>query len=275
MCHTPGSLRNWSESPVRPEPAQRVLLLGDPVAESLSPVFQNAAFAAANIACHYDVRSVDVRALHEVLEEIRTDGDILGANVTIPHKEAVLRSLDALDPLAEHVGAVNTISRDGRLLKGWNTDVEGFSRALGELGFDPRGRSAVIAGAGGAARAVVAALQPEASALWVVSRNLDRARRLCHDLGVKSGGPRPLDELRSLAARADLLVNATPVDAFPPDWVTGRQMLFDLRTRQSPAGRLMLLHQGAAAFQIWTGRPAPMEAMRAALDQAFPVVARG
>jgi len=260
---------------VRPEPVHRVLLLGDPVGESLSPLFQNAAFAAANIPCRYEVRSVDAAGLEDAIEGIRLDSGILGANVTIPHKEAVLRSLDAVEPIAERVGAVNTISRDGRLLKGWNTDVEGFSKALGELGFDPRGRSAVIVGAGGAARAVVAALQPLASGLWVLSRNIDRASRLCRDLGVGSGGPRRLDELHALATRADLLVNATPVDAIPPGWAEDGRLLFDLRTRQSPAGRLMLLHQGAAAFQIWTGRPAPVEAMRAALDQAFPMVARG
>ena len=258
-----------------PEPVQRVLLLGDPVRESLSPLFQNAAFAAANIPCRYEVRSVDAEGLEDSIEEIRRDPGILGANVTIPHKEAVLRSLDAIDPVAERVGAVNTINRDGPRLKGWNTDIEGFLKALGELGFAPRGKAAVVVGAGGAARAVVAALQPVASAVWVVSRRVDRASRLCRDLGVTSGGPRRLDELQALAARADLLVNATPVDAIPRGWADGGRLLFDLRTRQSPAGRLMLLHQGAAAFQIWTGRPAPVETMRAALDRVFPLVARG
>src|SRR5436190_19787281 len=109
-----------------------VLLLGEPVTRSLSPGMQNVAFAALGIDCQYMPREVDRAGLAGVIDELRADEHILGANVTIPHKESVIAYLDELDPQAARIGAVNTISRQGSTLKGWNTDVEGFQRALAE-----------------------------------------------------------------------------------------------------------------------------------------------
>src|SRR3982074_3579692 len=146
--------------------ANSVLLLGDPVSRSLSPVMQNAAFAALGIDCFYDLREVSRADLAGALAELRGDPRSLGANVTIPHKESVIAFLDELDAQAARIGAVNTISRQGRGLKGWNTDVEGFRRALAEGGGSYR-RVAII-GAGGAARAVAAALQ-SAAEVWVIA----------------------------------------------------------------------------------------------------------
>ena len=103
----------------------RVLLLGDPVSRSLSPVMQNAAFQALGIDCQYVLRELKPAELAESMAELRADERILGANVTIPHKQSVIAFLDALDPLAARIGAVNTISRHGATLKGWNTDVDG------------------------------------------------------------------------------------------------------------------------------------------------------
>jgi shikimate dehydrogenase len=124
-----------------------------------------------------------------------------------------------------------------------------------------------IIGAGGAARAVAAALQPAAE-IWVIARNLDQARRLCRDLEITRGGPVEMDQMQQTVARAQLVVNATPTDLPPPSWLREDQRLFDLRSRRSPEGRAMLLHQGAASFEIWTGRKAPLDVMRAALDGA-------
>ena len=242
-----------------------VLLLGDPVSRSLSPVMQNAAFAALGIDCQYLLREVSAAELAAAMADLRVDERILGANVTIPHKESVLAFLDDLDPLAARIGAVNTISREGTRLKGWNTDVEGFRHALAEMGGD-YDRVAII-GAGGAARAVAAALQPAAE-IWVIARNLDQARRLCRDLEITRGGPVEVDHMEQAVARAQLVVNATPADLPPPAWRRGDQRLFDLRSRRSPEGRAMLLHQGAASFEIWTGSKAPLDVMRAALDGA-------
>jgi shikimate dehydrogenase len=246
-------------------PDARVLLLGDPVSASLSPVMQNAAFEALGIDCQYVIREVSRADLGGVIAEMRGDNRILGANVTIPHKESIMAFLDELDPLAARIGAVNTISRQGGAkLKGWNTDVEGFRRALPD-GVGGYQRAAVI-GAGGAARAVAAALQATAE-VWVVARNLEQAQRLCRDLEIVRGGPIQMDRMQETVAGTDLVVNATPSDLPPPSWLRPEQRLFDLRSRRSAQGRAMLLHQGAASFEIWTGRMAPIDAMRAALDR--------
>ena len=253
----------------------RVLLLGDPVSRSLSPGMQNAAFEALGIDCRYVLCEVNRAGLAGAMGELRGDERILGANVTIPHKESVIPYLDDLDAQAARIGAVNTISRQGARLKGWNTDVEGFQRALEEQftssargGGQGGGYSHVaIIGAGGAARAVAAALQP-AVEVWVVTRNAEQARRLCHDLAIVRAGPIEMDHLQEAVAKAQLVVNATPADLPPASWLRRDQVLFDLRSRRSAEGRAMLLHQGAASFEIWTGRKAPIDVMRAALDRA-------
>jgi shikimate dehydrogenase len=253
-----------------------VLLLGNPVSRSLSPLMQNAAFAALGIDCRYEIREVDRSGLAEAIAEIRADERILGANVTIPHKEAVIPLLDDLDPESTRIGAVNTISRHSSRLKGSNTDVVGFQRALEEQFPSPaRGggqgggyRRVAIIGAGGAARAVAAALQSTAEEVWVIARNLEQAQLLCADLGINRGGPVDMDRMQETVARVDLVVNATPADLPPERWLRPGQHHFDLGSRRSVEGRAMLLHQGAASFEIWTRRPAPIEVMRAALDRA-------
>jgi shikimate dehydrogenase len=240
-----------------------VLLFGSPVSRSLSPAMQNAAFAALGIDCRYEPREVSAEDLAAAVAELRPDERILGANVTIPHKESVLALLDDLDPLAARIGAVNTITRQGARLKGWNTDVAGFLGALGES--FPAPRRVAVVGAGGAARAVAAALQPTVDQVWIIARNLEQARRLTADLGIDRGGPVDMDHMQETVARVDLVINATPADLPPAGWLRPGQHLFDLRSRRSVEGRAMLLHQGAAAFELWTGRPAPIDVMRAAL----------
>jgi len=206
-----------------------VFLLGDPVTRSLSPGMQNAAFAALGIDCQYMPREVDRAGLAGVIDELRADEHILGANVTIPHKESVIAYLDELDPQAARIGAVNTISRQGSTLKGWNTDVEGFQRALAEqsgkspspLAGEGRGggyRAAAIIGAGGAARAVAAALQPAAE-VWVIARNLEQARRLCRDLEIERGGPVEMNQRDARRPPARVLATTRPAplrSAQPP-----------------------------------------------------------
>ena len=246
-------------------PDARVLLLGDPVSRSLSPGMQNAAFEALGIDCQYVLREVSRADLAGAMAQMRADERILGANITIPHKEAVIAFVDDLDPQAAQIGAVNTISRAGSRLKGWNTDVEGFRRAL-EEGAGGYRRAAII-GAGGAARAVAAALQPIAE-IWVIARNIEPAQRLCRELGIVHGGSVGMNRLQETVAKADLVVNATPADLPPPEWLRPEQRLFDLRSRRSAEGRSMLLYQGAASFEIWTGRRAPIDVMRAALERA-------
>jgi shikimate dehydrogenase len=259
------------------------------VGHSLSAAFQNAGFLAAGIDAVYEARRVTSAELPQVLAEMRQDPDLLGANVTIPHKMAVAPLLDGLGPDAQQLRAVNTISHRGEVLVGWNTDRTGFAQALVDADYDPSRRATLVLGAGGAARAVVDVLRATASRVWVAARNLEQARRLCRDLSVEAGGPTPLGSLKLVVSRVDLIVNATPVGLdghsliFPADWLSPDHFVVDLlynppltplveatRARGGRAinGLTMLLYQGLASFEIWTGQAAPDAAMRTALERA-------
>src|SRR2546428_11961074 len=135
----------------------RVLLLGDPVAHSLSPAMHNAAFRALGIDAVYEARRVTSAELGATVQELHRE-PYLGANVTIPHKEAVLGLVDEYSELVARIGAANTLVRQGGRVPAENTDGPGFRIALAESGVDPRGRRALILGAGGAARAVASVL---------------------------------------------------------------------------------------------------------------------
>jgi len=249
-----------------------VLLLGDPVSRSLSPAMQNAAFEALGIDCHYVLHQVDRAGLADAIGELRQDDRILGANVTIPHKESVIPLLDEIDPTAARVGAVNTISRVGRRLRGSNTDVIGFRRAIDDCGYQVAAKAVAVIGAGGAARAVVAALQSLTGRIWVIARNADQARDLSHDLQLDPSAAVGIERGREVIAQADLVINATPADVVEGAGLRPDQQFFDVRSRRSAEGRAMLLHQGAASFEIWTGRAAPLDIMRAALAHAAEAV---
>jgi shikimate dehydrogenase len=202
---------------------------------------------------------------------------------------AASRLLDGLGPEAQVIKAVNTISHKAGALIGWNTDRSGFAQALEDAGFQAKGRSVLVLGAGGAARASVDALRETATRIWVTSPDLDEARGVCRDLDVTSGGPAPLGSLSLLVKKAELIVNATPVGSdgesvlFPVEWITPGHFVFDLiyqppvtpllrGAREQGArainGLTMLLFEGLAAFEIWTGQTPPEAAMRAALERA-------
>lgn len=268
---------------------QRILLYGDPVAHSLSPSFQQAALDQLAIPARYLARRVESAQLSAELAELRADPAILGANVTVPHKQAVVPLVDDLDAAAQAIGAVNTICRRNGRLVGFNTDAHGFGVALAEEGFAPAGRTILVIGAGGAARAVVYALRSEADTVLVAARDIDRARGLCHSLGVQQTAALSLAGAEDAAARADLIVNATPVGLdgtgmpIPAGWLHPGQLVFDLLYTPSPTpllsaaaargartvnGLRMLLQQGAMAFTLWSGRPAPIEVMWSALQRA-------
>lgn len=268
---------------------ERVLLLGDPVGHSLSPQFQNAGFTAAGVAARYEARRVAPPDLATVVREIRDDPRIIGANVTIPHKLAVVSLLDALAPEAAALRAVNTIGRRGAELIGSNTDVAGFQRALSEARYDVSRGSALILGAGGAARAVGYVLGSQRAQMFIASRDLDAGRRLVQELRLERARAIPMGSLALMVPAVHLIVNATPVGLdgksllFPAEWLTPRHFVFDLlytpsvtplveaareQGAKAVTGLDMLLYQGAASFEIWTGKPAPENAMREALQQA-------
>ena len=156
---------------------KRIFLLGHPVGHSVSPAFQQAALDHYGLDVRYEAMDVDATSLSQAVKALR-DPDVMGANVTVPHKEALLALLDELKEGAKLIGAVNTIeNRDGALV-GHNTDAQGFLRALKEdAGFDPEGKTALVLGAGGAARAVTVALAGAGvKSLVIANRTLERAR---------------------------------------------------------------------------------------------------
>jgi shikimate dehydrogenase len=273
----------------------RVLLLGHPVAHSVSPAVQNAAFEAMGMPDRYEAVDVPPEALAEAVRELRQE-DCLGANVTVPHKLAVLPFLDELDPLVETLGAVNTIVNRGGRLSGYNTDVEGAWKGLLEPVVDTIGGAGVVLlGAGGGARAVIAALERalhRAPALVVVvARDAAEASKVA-ELGSRRGlstSTRAWSERIDACEGATVLINCTPLglhreDPFEGVALAGRAVL-DLayapggtplvrRARAEGAssalqGDQMLLHQGVAGFRLWTGVDPPIEVMRAALQEAM------
>lgn len=276
------------------------MVLGYPIGHSLSPAMHNAAFGATGLEAIYLPWAVPPEGLAEAVGALRRIENLLGANVTVPHKEAILALVDEVDAGARRLGAVNTLVVRGGRLTGYNTDAEGFALALREeAGFDPEGRSALILGAGGGARAVAFALADGGIARLAI---LNRGPRRGEDLAEQVRGCRPGLEVKAWAlhdtggparflGRCDLLVNCTPVGlrAEDPPLVPGFPLaggclVCDLiysppetpllrRAREAGCRSLnglgMLLYQGAAAFQLWTGIRAPVAAMRRALGEAL------
>lgn len=268
---------------MRNHPA-RLLLVGSPVSNSLSPTFQRAALAAAGIRLSYDPLEVSPAGLAEVIAEIRSSN--AAGNVTSPHKTAFHDACDALTPIALRVGAVNTFWVEGDQLRGDNTDVEGFdvsARAL--LRNDMAGVEVVVLGAGGAASAVLAAVERwPRSRVAVISRNPERAALLARRYADVA---RVETDARRAAEGARLIVNATPIgqhddlhpldvsvipaDAAVMDLVYRRgetPWIKALRARGNAArdGMPMLLEQGALSFRQWFGRDPDREAMRQSLS---------
>lgn len=267
----------------------RVLaLLGDPVAHSLSPAIQNAAIAAAGLDGVYVVLRCGADDVAPALVAIARAGG--GGNVTVPHKLRILPVLDRSTAAVRRTGACNTFWLEEGRICGDNTDVAGFRAAAGRLIGSCAGARVLLLGAGGAARAAAAALGEDGAAeIVVLGRSPERARRLADDFAAHGA---PVVAVQALAAPAepfDLVVNATPLglgagDPLPLDLATIRAgAALDLVyhtggtrwTRHAAAlgiaaadGALMLLAQGAAAFERWWGRPAPIDAMHAALDAA-------
>lgn len=251
----------------------RLVLLGQPVAQSLSPVFQNAALAAAGLSMRYEALDVADDRLDATLDALAADG--AAGNVTIPHKERVAARCGVLTPLAARLGAVNTWWMQDGLLHGDNTDVGGFDDAVSALlGDIPRGIRVAVLGAGGSARAVVAAISewPDCEvAIW--GRSAERAAAL-QALG--PAGATTIEEFMADAIRgAGLVVNSTPIgmrdDQVPVNPAVLRKgaacldlvyrrseptpfvALARAQGRQADDGLRMLISQGARSWQRWFG----------------------
>ena len=256
-----------------------MLLLGHGIAYSASPAMQNAAFRAAGLDWSYEILDVASDHLPAAVESLR-DPVVTGANVSIPHKVAVMPLLDALEGEATSAGAVNTIRCQGRRLIGSNTDITGVRVALGTVGVEPEGARVVVLGVGGSARAAAVALR--GADVTFVARRLEAGAGLPGRVLEWGDHAWP-----SLVRHAELLLNATPLGRrgempLRPAYLPPRGAVIDLvyvsggtplvrRARQlglrCADGWAVLLAQGAAAFQAWTSLPAPVDAMRAALPE--------
>lgn len=281
---------------------QLVGLIGRPVEHTVSPAMHNAAFAALGLNLRYVPLPTRPEQVAEAVRGLAALG-FRGANVTVPHKQAVMSHLDSVVHTAAELGAVNTIvieeGADGRrLIHGHNTDAQGFLAALHRAGFAARGERAVVVGAGGAARAAIhCLLSVGMEKIVVLNRSLERAEALITALAEHPCRLRALtltaERLVESVRTASLLVNATPVGMWPhvkrsiwpqTEPIPAHLTVFDLvynphQTRllkqargsgaRGIAGLEMLVQQGAAAFEIWTGRPAPVGVMRTACEEAL------
>lgn len=274
---------------------QRVGLIGWPVEHSVSPAMHNAAFQALGLDWWYTLLPTPPGEIASTLAQLRGQR-YRGANVTVPHKEAVMAFLDEAESSARSIGAVNTVVvREGRLL-GYNTDAPGFLAALQAAGFEPKGSRALVLGAGGAARAVVYALVQAGTIIVLFNRTPQRALELVYHaqgMGGSVSWTASLDSLEPELADFNLLVNATPVGMWPQDnvspWPEALPMpshwtVFDLvynpaQTRLLAQARAagataiggleMLVQQGALAFELWTGQFPPLDVMRAAARESL------
>jgi shikimate dehydrogenase len=269
-------------------------VIGDPVRHSKSPVMLNRAFQESGINGVYGAFHVTPDRLGDAIAGIRALG-FRGLNVTIPHKIEVMAYLDEIDEGARAVGAVNTIVNDGGRLTGFNTDGIGYVRSLKEEA-EPElaGKKIVVVGCGGAARGIVWALTRERPhSIMLVNRTAERARELAGffppDAGVLAAD---WTQLKDVCAEADVVINTTSVGMSPnvddvpldPAWLKPGAVASDLiynplitaflqraaeRGCRIHGGLGMFVYQGAYAFEYWTGRPAPAEAMRAVVLESF------
>ena len=277
---------------------KRIYLIGHPVSHSVSPTLQQAALDFHSVDALYQAIDVDNLSLSKVITHMRYI-DILGANVTVPHKEAVIPMMDIISDEVKAIGAVNTIENRNGVLVGYNTDMLGFSRALGEYQFDPKGKTALVLGAGGSAKSVVSALVNSGiHRIVIANRTLERASILVDSIRSSVPDSQALDirssSIGAIAKESDLVVNCTSLgmkgsrgEAVLPleaDGLSSDMIVFDLVYNPSQTlflteaatvgattvnGLSMLVHQGAASFEIWTGLYGPKDVMMEAAHGAL------
>lgn len=272
-------------------------VFGDPIAHSLSPVMHNAAFSALGMNCIYHAFRVKPEKLEKAILGAEAMG-FGGLNLTVPLKEAALK-LDCIkpDPLAEKIGAVNTVvfGETGEI-KGYNTDGLGAKQALQNSAVEIKGSKIVVAGAGGAARSIAFQLAADGAEIIIVNRTEGRAIELAKDISAAalSGNVtgRGLSGLKDLLQDANILINTTTLGMHPnvdtaiataedlhPDLTVFDIVYNPLETRllreakasgaKTVSGVLMLVYQGAEAFKLWTGIEPPVELMKKTVLEAL------
>lgn len=301
--YTLEDLRNWDHVQKKSKPPIRLGVFGHPVAHSRSPEIQNAALRSCKIDMLYGRFEIAPGEIDDALKLVRQLG-FVGLNLTVPHKIAALELVDEIDPDARRAGAVNTIKIDDGTFRGFNTDGKGFARAIREeFVVDLRDLRVMVLGAGGAARAIALQCARErCERLVLANRTFEKAKALTEQLREFFAGPKVLGPVPRLQAipweesalrfqigNSDLIVNATSLglkhtdpSPIPAGLLEPHLMVYDTvyapyRTplvsaaieagARAANGSSMLLHQGALAFEVWFGREAPIDVMRAALGQ--------
>ena len=266
-------------------------VIGDPIEHTLSPTIHNAAFNHLNLDFVFLAFRVKAADLEKAIQGMRGLG-IHGLNVTMPHKSTVISFLDEVDPTVKFLGSANTIlNKDGKL-SGFNTDGVGALKALRENGVGLSEKKVLLLGAGGAAKAIAFSLAEEVGELVVLNRTSEKAKELAAVLGQKFGkkvvgGPLSSDTVQKNLRDSDILINATRVGMHPhesqtmvePQWLRSDLTVMDIvynpiETRLAKDAKAvgakvingveMLIYQGAASFELWTSRSAPIEVMRRA-----------
>ena len=266
-------------------------VIGDPIEHTLSPTIHNAAFNHLKLDFVFLAFSVKAADLENALRGIRGLG-IHGLNVTMPHKSTVIGYLDEVDSSAKFLGSANTILNKAGKLSGFNTDDVGALKALRENGIELADKKVLLLGAGGAAKAVAFSFAQEAGELAILNRAAEKAVVLAdalnHMFGKKIvGGALSPKAVQKNLQETDILVNATSVGMHPninqtlvaPQWLKPNLTVMDIvynpvetklaKDAQAAGAKVisgveMLIYQGAASFEIWTGRSAPIEVMRKA-----------
>ena len=270
-------------------------LLGHPIAHSVSPAMHNAAALELGLDYQYIAEEITPKLLSDAISNLRI-GKWVGANVTIPHKKAVIPLIDKLGDTAKAVGAVNTLIRVDNRIHGENTDIEGFLMEIDSLEINLTNRPALILGTGGSARAVAFALLQRASEVRLLGRNIQTGTQIAYDLQQITGGDilrfdwNPTN-LKQASQDCALVVNCTPIGMvpnanntpwfpsvpFPPqtfvyDLVYNPiETMFVKQARshgiQARSGLGMLVRQGALSFTLWTGHQPPMTVMLEAAER--------
>ncbi len=261
-------------------------ILGYPVEHSLSPRMHNAAFKHLNLNYCYVPFLVKPEQLESAIRGLKAL-NIVGVNVTVPHKESVIAFLDNLSDEARLIGAVNTIKNEGGVLTGYNTDGLGFIRSLDEKNIQIFNKRVLVIGAGGAARAVGYYLCKEASTVYIYNRNIERAQALSNHLfHLKQNIFAVNDDfIKNDILSVDIIINATPLGLRPDDpppmnvsFLNKSHIVCDLVYDDTPFlkgastlgcktlnGLGMLLWQGVFAFELWTGIQPPVSVMKRAI----------
>jgi len=258
-------------------------LFGYPVEHTLSPMMHNAAFDALGLDMCYIAFKVAPQNLSEAVKAVRAL-NMLGVNITVPHKEKVIPLLDKVDREVSFFGAVNTVVNSDGILTGYNTDGRGFMSSLSEEGISVDGKDIFIIGAGGASRAISYYLSEKASQLSLYDIDRSKAEKLVSDLGKIRNKVFLLNDIKNIG-RPHIIINATPLGLKPddplplnPDLIAPDMVIYDLvykntkflqeaekKGARTLNGSGMLLWQGVLAFELFTGVKPPVDVMRRVL----------